>query len=185
MKLFVVRHGQSAWNLARKICGMTDLPLTEEGWRQAREVASRLKEAQEENDIRHIVVSGLLRARQTASCIEAALGIEAVVDERFHEIDFGRYEGIPFEDPRYVARRSDPFMRFPGGESLADVAARVYPALDDLKRTYAPDNVLLVCHGAMSKVVATYFASYSHEAFGSLHIANCSVRVFDLDAERT
>ncbi len=180
MYLFTVRHGESEWNVRRKICGMVDVSLTEKGWEQAREAARILKEHQQENQIRHILVSPMLRARQTASCIEEALSLTAVLEPRIHEIDFGDLEGVRYDDPRYQERRSDPFNRFPGGESLVDVAARLYQVIDTLPERFHGENVLWVCHGMMSRLTATYFSSYTFQAFQDIRIRNCQIVRYDM-----
>ncbi len=180
MYLFTVRHGESEWNVRRKICGMVDVSLTEKGWEQAREAARILKEHQPENQIRHILVSPMLRARQTASCIEEALSLTAVLEPRIHEIDFGDLEGVGYDDPRYLERKADPFSRFPGGESLVDVAARLYQVIDTLPERFHGENVLWVCHGMMSKLTATYFRSYSFQEFQSIRIHNCQIVRYDM-----
>lgn len=184
MYLFTVRHGESEWNVQRRICGMVDVALTDKGWVQAREAARVLKEQQQEYQIRHILVSPLLRARQTASCIEEALGLKAQIEGRIHEIDFGDLEGVGYEDPRYLSLRNEHFCRFPGGESMVDVAARLYPVLDALPTRFGGENVLLVCHGMMSRVIATYFASYTFQEFQLIRIRNCQIVRYEMDGPR-
>ena len=158
MYLFTVRHGESEWNVRRKICGMVDVSLTEKGWEQAREAARILKEHQPENQIRHILVSPMLRARQTASCIEEALSLTAVLEPRIHEIDFGDLEGVGYDD----------------------LAARLYQVIDTLPERFHGENVLWVCHGMMSKLTATYFRSYSFQEFQSIRIHNCQIVRYDM-----
>ena len=89
MKIFVVRHGETEWNAVNKVCGRTDVPLSEKGHEQAKTLAIQLKENQSKNDIRHIFVSPLMRARQTASYIEDVLGIRAIVEDDLIEMNFG------------------------------------------------------------------------------------------------
>ena len=65
MRFYVTRHGQTAWNRENIVCGITDLPLDETGVEQARQTAQRLKDT----PIDRVIVSPLLRARQTAELI--------------------------------------------------------------------------------------------------------------------
>lgn len=187
MKVFVVRHGETAWNKEKKLCGRFDIDLDETGRSQVREVAGKLQREQGANRIRHIVASPLRRARETAGIIADALGLSFETDGRIAERGFGDCEGSPFDDPNYVSSRREPFMRLPGGgESLCDMAARIYPFLDELPRRF-PDggNVLLVCHGAMSKIVRTYFMSLTTEEYFSYPIPNCCVWEYDMKDARS
>lgn len=181
MKLFVVRHGETMNNKENRISGIVDVPLDGTGRRQAEELAARLALQQPENRIRHIISSNLVRAKETADVIAAALGLPVVVDPRFHEVSFGTDEGTLFPDRPYQSRKDEPFARFPGGESLVDAAVRIYPALDDIRATYR-DNVLLVCHGMMGRVVATYFRSFTIAEFKGNIMPNCSLVGYNMDA---
>ena len=78
MRLYVARHGQTQWNLEDKVCGRTDLPLTEVGLEQARLLAERTKDLK----IDVIISSPMLRARQTAAPTAALHALEVLVDHR-------------------------------------------------------------------------------------------------------
>ena len=69
MKIFIVRHGQTEWNKMHKVCGIAEADLSDEGRKQAVELAIRLKSEQEKNKIEVILVSPLRRARDTAEPI--------------------------------------------------------------------------------------------------------------------
>lgn len=189
MKLYVVRHGETPYNVAQVACGTGDAPLTETGIRQAKELAGYIRQHQAELAIRHIVVSNLLRARQTCRYVEQALGLQAVVDERFHELSVGDYLGLrtdaeTFEVKRYRAMRSEPFVRLAGGESFADTLVRVYPALDEIRRTYAGENVLIICHEMIMRTIATYFGSFAIDSLEAYTAKNCQMNVFDMEDGR-
>lgn len=185
MKLYVARHGETDWNRHGIACGTGDAPLDAAGREQARSLARLIETKREELDIRHIVVSNLRRARETAEACGRVLGLNPVVDERFHEMSVGTWLGFDTrpegpETERYHALRDEPFQRLEGGESFGDVLVRVYPALDDLRRTYAPDNVLLVCHGIVIRAVATYFRSFDWAPLLAYKTENCQLRCFDM-----
>ena len=181
MKIFVARHGQTEWNKEHRICGVLESDLSEEGRRQAVELAERLKREQPENKIEAILVSPLRRARETARPIEEALGLKAVVIDDLHERDFGIYEGKDISDPGLMAVRDEPFFRLPGGESPADTARRAYNLLDRIRREYS-SNVLLVCHGALMRVINTYFKSMTIEEYGSFTVSNCEVLEYETES---
>lgn len=189
MKLYVVRHGETPYNVAQVACGTGDAPLTEKGIRQAKELAGYIRQHQAELAIRHIVVSNLLRARQTCRYVEQVLGLQAVVDERFHELSVGDYLGLRTgaetpEVERYRRMRAEPFVRLSGGESFADTLVRVYPALDEIRRIYAGENVLIICHGIIMRTIATYFGSFNLDSLESYKTKNCQMQVFDMEDGR-
>ena len=88
MKLYVTRHGQTAWNRENIVCGVTDLPLDETGMEQARETARKLKDT----PIDRVIVSPLLRARQTAALICEGRDLPVMIDPRIKEQNYGVYE---------------------------------------------------------------------------------------------
>ena len=130
MKVYAARHGQTQWNLEDKVCGRTDLPLTETGLEQAQLLAQRTKELK----IDVILSSPMLRARQTAAPTAALHGLEVLVDDRLIEQDYGIYEGVSRFDEGFLANKRHFAYRYPGGESMMDVAHRVYGLMEDVKR---------------------------------------------------
>ena len=180
MKIFAVRHGQSEWNAKRILCGTTDIPLTGEGRRQAEELAMKLKADEDKNQIKSILVSPLLRARETAEPIEKALGIKAIAVPELHERSFGIFEGKSICDPELLRIWNEPFYRLPGGESPADVASRIYPVLDRIRHDYN-GNVLLVCHGALIRVIDTYFNARTMEEYKAFSPKNCTLVEYETE----
>ena len=181
MKLFVARHGETNGNRKELACGIFESELTELGRAQAQALADRVKAEQEKNNISAIYVSPLKRARDTASYIEKALNITAKVDDRLHEINFGTFEGQYWKTPEFLHIYKNPFIKFPGGESLTDVAHRAYSIIESVKQNHADsDHVLFVCHGVFTTMLYTYFQSFSIEELFHLEISNCQLLAFDL-----
>ena|GEM_PF-155522 len=181
MKLFVVRHGETDWNVKELACGVSESTLTEKGRLQAQDLANRLGKDKEKNNITMIYVSPLKRARDTAAYIEQALGLTALPEPRLHEIDFGDFEGKPWNNPDFLYIHKNPFLKFPGGESFAQVAHRAYSIIEDIKHTHKGDgNILFVCHGVFAAAVYTYFTPFSTEELLRLEIKNCQSLEFDL-----
>lgn len=176
MRLFVARHGQTQWNAENKVCGRTDLPLTEEGIAQAKILAQKATEL--ELDL--IIASPMLRARQTAGAVADRLGIPVIVDERLIEQDYGIFEGVNRRDPGFLENKSHFAFRYPGGESMMDVAHRVYGLLEDVKREYDGKNVLLVCHGGVCRIINTYFEDMTNSEFFHYSPDNASVREYEM-----
>lgn len=180
MKLFVARHGETDGNVNELACGIWESELTEKGKQQAQALASRLKDEQDENNITAIFVSPLKRARDTAAAIEKALHLTAIPDERLKEINFGCFEGKKWNTPEFLHIYKNPFLQFPGGESLTHVAYRAYDIIEEIKTKPQNGNVLFVCHGVFMTMVQTYFQSLSMEEFFHLEIKNCQLLTFDL-----
>jgi broad specificity phosphatase PhoE len=146
----LIRHGQTDWNLEGRYQGQTDVPLNNTGLAQAKSLVEKLKG----QDFSAIYASDLLRARQTAEPIAGILGLNVKIEPRLREINQGKWEGVLVDDikARYTAlwaeRSVDPAnVRPPGGETVGEVALRVYAALDDIARLLHATDVLVVSHG--------------------------------------
>nr|WP_201469711.1 histidine phosphatase family protein [Microbacterium hydrocarbonoxydans] len=148
--LTLVRHGQTDWNLDRRIQGSTDIPLNETGRADARTAASNLV-----GTTHHaIYTSPLLRARETAEIISAELGLGApVLVPGIREREFGAGEGMLVSE--YMETYGGWHSEVPGAETLGDVAARALHALDaiarDSRRRSTPfaESVVVVAHGGV------------------------------------
>ena len=174
--LYVARHGQTQWNLENKVCGRTDQPLTEVGLQQAQLLAQRTKDL----PIDVIISSPMLRARQTAAPTAALHGLEIQVDDRLIEQDYGIYEGVSRFDEGFLSNKRHFAFRYPGGESMMDVAHRVYSFLEEIKEKYAGKNVLLVCHGGVCRVIRTYFEDMTNEEYFHYSEENANVRMYKI-----
>ncbi len=128
--VYFTRHGETVWNVENKICGVTDIALTDRGREQARALGRQL--AAGEQGITRILCSPLVRARETAQLIAAETGLPLAVDVRLREQAFGRYEGTPRNGPAFALAKLHFADRFGGGESMMQLAARVYSLLDEL-----------------------------------------------------
>lgn len=176
MKLYVARHGETEWNAQNKICGRTDLPLNERGKEQARQLADRM----EHIPIDRIIASPMQRAGQTAAAVSEKLGIPVQTDPRLIEQNFGAYEGLDRATPEYLANKRMFAYRYPGGESQMDVAYRVYSLIEELKGKYPDENILLVCHGGVCRVVRTYFRDMTNEEYFRYSEENATAREYEL-----
>lgn len=181
MKIFVARHGETICNRMHKVCGILEVDLSEEGKKQAEALAERLLKEKDRNKIEVILVSPLRRARETARPIEKALGIKAKVVEDLHEMNFGTFDGCDWYDPEFRKLKDEPFMRFPEGESVVDVARRVYNLIDRIRSEYNK-NVLLVCHASMIRILDTYFHSKTLEEYKEFSPGNCSLQEYEVES---
>ena len=171
MKLYIARHGETAWNVENKVSGRTDVPLTEKGLEQAKLLAQNATG----KGIEVILASPLLRARQTAQAVSEAIGVPIEIDERLIELDFGIFEGMPRTDPDFQYTRAQFPTRYPGGESAFQLAHRVYSCLDDVKRRYDGKTVLLVCHGGVCRMVRSYFMDLTNDEYSYYFAPNAEL----------
>ncbi len=173
--IYFVRHGQSEWNVAGKICGATDIPLTEKGHEQAIETGKEiLKEGIKADEI---LYSPLLRAADTAKHISEMTGIPARMEPRLIEQNFGHWEGTsPRNAPDFVAAKHQFINHYGNGESMFRLAQRIYNLLDELKKD--DKTYILVAHNGISRVVKSYFEDMTNEEYASFGVKNCSVTEF-------
>lgn len=176
--IYFVRHGETVWNVENKICGMTDSPLTEKGREQARQTGELVKNSGLHID--QILYSPLSRAADTAKAIAAATGIPAREEPRLREQCFGKYEGTPRDGAEFKVSKTHFADRYDGGESMMQLAQRLYNLLDELKadtgKTY-----LLVAHNGIARVVQSYFHDMTNEEYAAFGIKNCELREFRFD----
>lgn len=145
--VYVARHGETAWSISGQHTGRTDLPLTQNGERNARRLGERLKGM----TFTKVFTSPLQRARQT--CDLAGFGPVAEIDPDLVEWNYGRYEGL--RTAEILAERPD-WQLFrdgcPGGESPAEVGERADRVVHLVRAV--PGNVLLFSSGHFIRVLA-------------------------------
>ena len=174
--VYFIRHGQTVWNVQHRIAGVTDVELTEEGYRQARAAAEELRNSGIRID--EIWSSPLRRASETARILSEATGIPWRSEPRLKEQNFGRWEGQATVDEGFILEKQQFARRCGGGESMLQVAQRVYDVLDELKRT--PDRTrILVAHNGIARVVRSYFEEMTNEEFARWTVPNCRLMRFD------
>ena len=175
-KIYFVRHGESEWNVADRICGQTDVPLTAKGHEQARETGRKI--IQEGIKAEMILCSPLLRAKNTAQHISEITGIPLQVEPRLMEQNFGVWEGSsPRRSEEFHAAKKEFLSRYGNGESMFQLAQRIYNLLDELKKENK--NYILVAHNGISRVIRSYFGEMTNEEYAAYGVKNCSVTMFD------
>ncbi len=155
MTVYLVRHAQAKTEPGKRYIGQTDLPLSQKGIMQARNLAAYFKDI----PLNSIVSSDLERARTTAGIVAAPHGIAVETRKNLREILLGEWENIPFEEIRrccpeqFQARgqNMDTF-RPPGGESFQDLSDRVIPEFKSLVHA-RPQNILIVAHAGVNRVI--------------------------------
>lgn len=174
--LYFTRHGQTFWNVENKICGATDIGLTELGHSQAKELGEKI--LQQGIHIDEILYSPLSRATDTAKHISRITGIPMREEKRLTEQNFGKYESTARNGEEFKVAKTNFICSFDGGETMLHLAQRIYNLLDEIKQQ--PDKVyLLVAHNGISRVVNSYFYDMTNEEFAAFGIKNCEIRKYE------
>ncbi len=153
MNIYIIRHGETDWNVAWRLQGATDTPLNEKGLLQAKEAAKLLADTK----LDAIFSSPLKRAYVTADIIAGVHGIEVIVDDRLIEMCFGKYEGTTPDYAKIDKNRellfSSPcdYEASDGAESFEQVIERCRLFIEELTSRKDINNVLIVAHGALIK----------------------------------
>jgi broad specificity phosphatase PhoE len=206
-RLYVIRHGESAGNVARDKAEAeqleridiatrdVDVPLSELGEEQAAALGRWIAAQPEDERPTVLWVSPYLRAQQTAEIAlkTAGLSLPTVVDERLREREFGVLDGLtrrgivaqfPDESERR-SRLGKFYHRPPGGESWSDVLLRLRAALDDVRRDCAGERVLLVAHQVVVLLVRYVVEHMTEEEILAIDrqgdVANCSVTSYGIE----
>lgn len=170
--IYFTRHGETVWNVENKICGMTDSPLTARGQEQARQLGELVRDSGLHID--EILYSPLSRAADTAKAIAAATGLSARCEPRLREQCFGKYEGTPRDGAEFRISKTHFADRYDGGESMMQLAQRIYNLLDELRQD-ENKTYLLVAHNGIARVVESYFHDMTNEEYSAAGIKNCEL----------
>jgi probable phosphoglycerate mutase len=171
--LVLIRHGRTALNATGRLQGRIDEPLDDIGHLQAKAVAERVGPVDE------LITSPLLRARETAD----AFGVPYAVDERWIELAYGVYDGMPTGDvPSEVWRRwrEDPSFEPEGGESLADLDTRVRAACIDVAERACDRVVAVVSHVSPIKAAVGWALGTGIEMSWRSHLSHASITRIDV-----
>jgi 2,3-bisphosphoglycerate-dependent phosphoglycerate mutase len=189
--LVLVRHGQSSWNLENRFTGEEDVPLTELGKEEARAAGRKLKGF----SFSHGFTSELRRAIDTMTLIVDAAGYAKLPVTRsraLNERNYGRLQGLnkaeiakKYGDQQVATWRRSYSIRPPGGESLADTAARVIPyyqtAIQPLLA--AGQDILVVAHGNSLRSLMMFLENISQEEISNVDLPTGVPRRYILTKE--
>ena len=188
--LVLVRHGQSTWNLENRFTGETDIPLTDLGRNEARLAGAKLRDL----PFAHGFTSVLRRAIDTMTLLlEEAHQTQLPVtrNRALNERNYGELQGLnkkevaeQYGDQQVAIWRRSYATRPPGGESLADTAARVIPyyqsAIEPLLKQ--GQNILIVAHGNSLRSLAMFLEQIGEEAIADFDLPTGIPRQYSLDA---
>jgi probable phosphoglycerate mutase len=185
VRFLLIRHGEIAANREQVWHGSTDSALTPAGRAQADRVARHLGRISEEAEA--IYTSPLVRARDTAELIGAALDLVPRVEAGLAEYSIGELEGTSYEalllEYRFFDKiRENPDFAPPGGESPRKVMTRVVAALRRIAETHPSGRVVVVGHGAALALGLSGLLDGGLDGWRRYHTSNCSVSELRLGA---
>ena len=175
--VYFVRHGQTVWNVENKICGATDIELTELGHRQAIETGEKILAEGIQAD--EILYSPLVRAAETARHISEITGIPRRMEPRLKEQNFGKYESTPRDGEEFRQAKMCFAQSYEGGESMIRFCQRIYNLLDRIKAESDEKVYLLMAHNGVARAVQSYFTDMSNEEFAKFGIKNCELKKYE------
>jgi glucosyl-3-phosphoglycerate phosphatase len=180
-RLLLVRHGETDWNAEGRWQGQGGVGLNALGARQAAATAAHL--AAVADDVALLARSDSQRVEESAAPIAARLGVPVVVDPRLREVDVGRWSGrtrpeVEAAEPEAFAayRRGERDVRVGGGETIAEVEARMVAALRDVAAAARGRTAVVVTHGwALRLAVAGLLGADRAAAEAMARAGNCSI----------
>ncbi|CCQ92672.1 Phosphoglycerate mutase/fructose-2,6-bisphosphatase [[Clostridium] ultunense Esp] len=182
-KIYLVRHGESEWNVLKKIQGQQNIALTQKGIEQAHLIGERLIN----ENIEKIYSSDLNRAYITAKIIGNKLNLAITPMKEFREINFGVWEGISndkmieeHQDDLALWRNEPEKLQIEGAETLKELQIRAMNGLNKIIHNDRIDNVLIVSHSATLKTIILGLLNMNLANFKNLTINNVSLSIVEI-----
>jgi len=191
-RLYMIRHGQTEWNKKKKIQGiLDDIPLNENGMRQAKAVAERLHDQYQVNVV---FSSKAVRAQETAKIICDQFQSSMIITENLNEINFGSFSGLTIDEiethfPEYfesfhhfiTTNRAEGTQRpvIPNGESITHISQRIKLFLAEILIEHQGKQIAAVSHGSFIKCMLTYLSGESLHNYLPYWIENASISIID------
>lgn len=180
--IIFVRHGQTEWNVLKRMQGREDIPLNEQGLREAEITASGIKNACDKTGIAfdRVVSSPLLRASVTARVIAKKIGCANVYcDENVTERDFGVLSGTSFDtNSKYIMKD---VLDIPSLERVDSLLLRVNKFITE--NASVNENILVVTHGAVTRIFADHAKRANGYEITAPFLLNCHLVVYTYDGE--
>ena len=166
--LYIVRHGQTDWNVERRIQGWTDIPLNNTGKAQAAELKRKLKDI----DFTLCFSSDLQRAVETARILTDSMDVH--MDVRLRERNFGRWEG-------FLSSAYDHSLHEKDVESDAMMQHRAFACLQDIAALHPQEHILIATHGGLMRNILSKLCSV---ATTDIHVENMALLTLQISEQR-
>jgi len=180
-RVYLLRHGETKWNIEKVFRGRSEIPLTDTGKKQAELAAAHLKP----KAIQYIYTSPLSRAKETADIVGKILDIKPVVDEHFTGLAFGPWQGKPHKEikekfPDLYRVYKDEFhnLRLEGAETLQKAFDRCMTALVDIEKKHPDANVLIISHRVICKLMILGILGLGPPQFYRVKLDTCGLSEF-------
>jgi broad specificity phosphatase PhoE len=180
--IFLMRHGETAWNQEKRVMGRLEIPLSRKGIAQGKRIAKLLPDL----EIRAIYTSPLRRALETARILAKECHKSVKINSNLTEVAFGRWQGYRFDD----LIKDEAYHRFlrtplratvPGGETIVDVQRRGLRAIRRAIREYPKDRLLFVSHGDVIRAILCHYLKLPLQEFRRLRIDNGTLSTLEVD----
>lgn len=182
-RIILVRHGRTEWNRVERFRGRADIGLDSVGVKQAEAAAARIAEWK----VSAIYSSPLRRAMTTAETLARFLGLGVSHLEGIIDVDYGEWQGLSPKEA--AARDSDLYSRwlkspdkvkFPGGESLAEVRARASAAVNGLIARYPEETFVLISHKVVCQIIILSLLDLDNSHFWEIGQDVCAINLFEV-----
>ncbi|OAA30894.1 hypothetical protein AT15_09430 [Kosmotoga arenicorallina S304] len=191
MKVHLVRHGTSEWNLIGKWQGNADIPLSEQGMYQAELVAEELLNIAPNASL--LFCSDLERARETAERIGEKFNLSPIIREDLRECNFSLWNGLTYEEVienyerEFILWSSDPYAKIEGIESLSQLERRALRAFDEIceiSRLKNSREIVIVGHGLWFRVLLCSLLGMPLVNHKQLELENTSITTLEKHERR-
>ncbi len=180
-KVYVVRHGQTAWNLEEVFRGRMDIPLDETGKKEVHLAGEAIKD-----DALHAIYSSpLSRSMETAENIAKFQNVEVTPLDAIIDISYGEWEGVgrvevqkKYPDLYDLWLKAPHKVTFPNGESLEAVRVRTMGAIENLLEKHPNENIALVAHRVPNKVICCSLIGIDNSNFWRIQQDTASTNLF-------
>jgi broad specificity phosphatase PhoE len=187
-QILLVRHGQTEWNRIERFRGRIDIPLNETGRHQA-QVTGRWIAARW--NVSHIYTSPLSRAFQTAEAIAQCYGLTVEVYPELVDLNFGAWQGKTPEEVRaiwpeiYTAWVDNPQgVRIPDGETIDELRARSFQAVQELVDCHPGETIVLVGHTDVNRAIIMGILQLQTRQIWQLRQDNCAINLIQASGDR-
>ncbi|MDA1001416.1 MAG: histidine phosphatase family protein [bacterium] len=187
MLLYLLRHGETAWNAERRIQGVSDTPLNEVGRAQAEALVTALKD----RPIEFVATSPLRRARETAEILAEALSVSIEEVPGLSELDQGELEGKKIEELQEgyngffdLWERTPAAVRMPGGETLGELQERAWAAMEELRERHAGRTFAAVSHNLAISTILCRILGMDLNQIRRLRQHNASLNIVEHSGKR-
>ena len=178
MKIYVIRHGQTDYNVQNVFQGRKDISLNSVGIKQAKETAQKFQDI----PVDVILVSPLIRAKETAKYVANVTGVKPIIEQGLVERSFGDMEGKPNREDCNIRMLLDYEKNYNifNVEPVQTLFKRVSDCLDKIIYRYMGKNIVLVTHGGVAQAIDCYFNGFpANNDLQSIALKNCEIREYE------